>query len=173
MMASAISAAVDPMIRKSRAFMFTSNVLNGVPRAFFAHTYPSASARRNLSEKPARSRMPERLRYSCRHPTCPNKVRQSGFCAEHAGKGTSGWSARPTGRAGLYRGAWPAIRSGVLAEERNCRMCGAAATEVDHILPLAWGGNHDRSNLRAVCSPCHKAITAAMPRRKSRPWARD
>ncbi|WP_260677355.1 HNH endonuclease signature motif containing protein [Bacillus licheniformis] len=27
------------------------------------------------------------------------------------------------------------------------------------MLPLARGGTHDRSNLMALCTPCHSAIT--------------
>lgn len=34
------------------------------------------------------------------------------------------------------------------------------AAEVHHILPLSRGGTHDRSNLMALCTPCHSAITA-------------
>jgi hypothetical protein len=29
------------------------------------------------------------------------------------------------------------------------------ATEVDHIIALANGGTHDRSNLQSLCSACH------------------
>nr|WP_291415493.1 HNH endonuclease signature motif containing protein [Actinophytocola sp.] len=39
-----------------------------------------------------------------------------------------------------------------------CRICGAApSTEVDHI---RRGDNHDLSNLRGVCAPCHRAKSA-------------
>jgi 5-methylcytosine-specific restriction protein A len=31
---------------------------------------------------------------------------------------------------------------------------------VHHILPLARGGTHDRSNLMSLCTSCHSAITA-------------
>ncbi len=34
------------------------------------------------------------------------------------------------------------------------------AAEVHHILPLSQGGTHDESNLMALCTPCHSAITA-------------
>ena len=112
--------------------------------------------------------MPNRLLYSCRWPTCPQRVERSGYCPEHRKKmGGSGWAQRPS--SGDYRGNWPAIRARVLAEEPNCRVCGAPSTEVDHILPLAMGGTHDRSNLRALCHDDHKRVTAAMPRRRRGP----
>jgi 5-methylcytosine-specific restriction protein A len=31
---------------------------------------------------------------------------------------------------------------------------------VHHILPLARGGTHDRSNLMSLCTSCHSTITA-------------
>jgi 5-methylcytosine-specific restriction protein A len=111
--------------------------------------------------------VPNRLQYSCRWPTCSERVSTSGYCPKHrAVMGGSGWAQRPTGRSEAYRGAWPAIRARVLAEEPRCRMCGQPATEVDHALPLAMGGSHDRSNLRALCHDDHKAVTAAIPRRR-------
>jgi 5-methylcytosine-specific restriction endonuclease McrA len=142
----------------------TSNVFNGVARALFAHTYPSASARRNLREKPARSLMPQRLRYSCRWPTCPNRVRRSGFCSEHGG------SRRVT--TGHYGGSWPGIRAQQLQREPNCRACGRPATEVDHIRPLTpvhpgdLPGTHDPSNLASTCTDCHRRKSAAETRER-------
>lgn len=64
-----------------------------------------------------------------------------------------------------YGAAWQKLRRQVLDEEVMCRVCLAAskntlATAVDHITPKAKGGTDDRSNLRAICDPCHKAKTA-------------
>jgi len=36
----------------------------------------------------------------------------------------------------------------------------AAAEEVDHVIPLADGGDDDESNLQSLCKPCHMAKTA-------------
>ncbi|MBS2540128.1 HNH endonuclease [Catenulispora sp. NF23] len=33
--------------------------------------------------------------------------------------------------------------------------CTGRATTADHIIPLAYGGTHDRRNLRAECLPCN------------------
>ena len=52
------------------------------------------------------------------------------------------------------------MRKRVLAEERECRLCGADATQVDHITPKARGGSDERWNLRALCVPCHRAKTS-------------
>lgn len=50
-----------------------------------------------------------------------------------------------------------------------CAKCGAHgyAMEADHILPIILGGTSDRSNLRALCVPCHKEETAALARRRA------
>lgn len=34
------------------------------------------------------------------------------------------------------------------------------ASEVDHIVGLAFGGDDNDDNLEAICTPCHKAKTA-------------
>lgn len=57
------------------------------------------------------------------------------------------------------------MRSQVLAEQPIC-LCGAPATEVDHIVPLRRGGTDLRSNLVGLCKPCHsrKTIGEAPPK---------
>lgn len=56
---------------------------------------------------------------------------------------------------------WPTIRRRILARDRYMcqhiredtgRICGARATDVDHIIP---GDDHDDSNLRSLCSWHH------------------
>ena len=52
---------------------------------------------------------------------------------------------------------------------RDCGLCQpckeagrvTAATHVDHIVPKCEGGGDDESNLRVICSACHKAKTAS------------
>jgi 5-methylcytosine-specific restriction protein A len=111
-----------------------------------------------------RRAMPSRLRYSCRWPICPTKLERPGYCDRHRKSLGSGWAQRPS--KGNYRGDWPKIRARVLTEEPACRVCGAPATEVDHILPVAMGGTHERSNLRGICLECHRTATSAIPRRR-------
>lgn len=57
------------------------------------------------------------------------------------------------------RGAkWMAIRRRVLRRDRGkCRKCGAPATEVHHVKPVAEGGSDAMRNLVALCHACHLA----------------
>jgi 5-methylcytosine-specific restriction endonuclease McrA len=63
-----------------------------------------------------------------------------------------------------------AYRQSVLdRDEHICQVCGAPATEVDHIVP--WSISHDSSlsNLRAICIKCNRA--RRRPRKDARlPW---
>ena len=63
-------------------------------------------------------------------------------------------------RARTNGGNWPIRRQRVRTEEPCCRCCGAPSREVDHIVPLQFGGTSERENLQALCSVCHKKKTA-------------
>jgi len=52
------------------------------------------------------------------------------------------------------------LRAAVLAEEPLCRVCGLRSTDLDHIVPQFKGGSSERSNLQALCAPCHQAKSA-------------
>lgn len=41
----------------------------------------------------------------------------------------------------------------------RCARCGAPASEVDHVVPLARGGGNEVANMRPLCAPCHRAAT--------------
>jgi 5-methylcytosine-specific restriction protein A len=91
----------------------------------------------------------------CAEPGCSGRTFQGSRCQRHArvwvgGQPSSGYGAR-----------WARLRAQVLAEEPQCRLCGAPATEVDHIQAKAFGGTDDRSNLQALDTACHKRKTAA------------
>lgn len=65
-----------------------------------------------------------------------------------------------------YDRTWQRLRLVVLAEEPLCRFCQqrgelVEATVIDHIVPIAVRPELrlDRSNLRALCKPCHDAHT--------------
>ena len=58
-----------------------------------------------------------------------------------------------------YGPEWRRTRIAVLTEEPHCAFCGAAATDVDHIVALSRGGTNDRENLRALCHSCHMRRT--------------
>jgi 5-methylcytosine-specific restriction protein A len=46
-----------------------------------------------------------------------------------------------------------------LRRHPNCVVCGAPATEVDHVVPIESGGTHHDSNLRSLCKRHHSAKT--------------
>lgn len=47
---------------------------------------------------------------------------------------------------------WRGIRQGILRRDGyTCQVCGAEATEVDHIIPVRHGGPDTTDNLRALC----------------------
>jgi len=66
---------------------------------------------------------------------------------------------RPTAHERGYGAVWRKLRLLVLREEPLCRHCGAAATDVDHVVPLAAGGTNDRGNLCPLCHGCHSRKT--------------
>lgn len=112
----------------------------------------------------------------------PGKLRsvaaRLGVVAQRLAPTTAGASsgfARTDGRSSTARGYgadWRRVREAVLAEEPLCRRCAeagrtAAATEVDHI--ERFHGVHDparldRRNLRPLCTPCHRTVTAEAAR---------
>lgn len=108
--------------------------------------------------------MPHKLAKPCKHPGCPLTTRFR-FCEEHCKQHSRQLSRQrlsPAKRG--YDRAWQKTRLIVLAEEPFCRECAKqkrieAATDVDHIIPLARGGTHDRSNLQPLCAVCHSRKT--------------
>ena len=59
-----------------------------------------------------------------------------------------------------YDRRWRRLRIAVLSGEPLCRECGKPATEVDHIVAIAKGGEDVESNLQPLCKPCHSRKTA-------------
>ena len=54
--------------------------------------------------------------------------------------------------------AWRTLRAEILYRDAyRCALCPRAASEVDHIVPIAEGGTDDPSNLRSLCHDCHAA----------------
>lgn len=116
--------------------------------------------------------MPRRVGRPCAAPGCPAVVRGSAYCAEHQRKkrvGGDAAAARPRRLSPSRRGYdsnWQRLRLMVLAERPLCVECErwgrvAAATEVDHIVPLSEGGTNERENLQPLCHECHSRKTAA------------
>lgn len=77
-----------------------------------------------------------------------------------------GW-ARTSRHARGYGTAWDKLRKRILTRDKYlCQACArkgrlTPANEVDHKKPKAKGGTDAEDNLEAICSPCHKAKTAA------------
>lgn len=46
-------------------------------------------------------------------------------------------------------------RREILKQEPDCRICGAPATEIDHVHPICRGGPHEPSNWQPLCRGCH------------------
>ena len=106
--------------------------------------------------------MPRKPAKPCRIPGCPQltSVTDDVLCAPHRAQETRQYDAArgsPAQRGYGFR--WRKLRRMVLASEPLCRVCGAPATEVDHILALARGGDDAMDNLQALCRPCHSRKT--------------
>jgi len=82
-------------------------------------------------------------------------------CRAHGG---GAWARTSPASRGRYGRRWNELRAEVLREEPACRICGAKASDVDHIVAVADGGTDARSNLRALCHEHHKQVTAAQSR---------
>lgn len=60
----------------------------------------------------------------------------------------------------IVPGNWRTIKARILERDgHRCYVCGATATEVDHLVNVAAGGTHEDDNLAAICEPCHKRKT--------------
>ena len=79
---------------------------------------------------------------------CGRLTPAGSYCAAHQPAPKRKISARP----------WNRTRDTVLQRDRHrCHYCGAPATEVDHVLPVARGGTDAQDNLVAACRNCNLA----------------
>jgi len=103
--------------------------------------------------------MPRSPRTPCTaDPRCPALVDTPGPCPAHRTERRAQRRERETWAN--YGTQWPRIRARVLMHEPMCRVCGAIATDVDHITPLRDGGTNARDNLQPLCHSCHSRKTA-------------
>lgn len=65
---------------------------------------------------------------------------------------------RPSAQQRGYSAEWFKVRARFLREHALCP-CGARATQVHHVVRLRDGGQHEPSNLRALCASCHSRLT--------------
>jgi 5-methylcytosine-specific restriction protein A len=97
----------------------------------------------------------------CVEPGCSALV-VKGRCEEHARERQAELQHRTLGR-GVYNTArWKRVRRRVLLRDAyTCRSCGRWGNEVDHIVPIAEGGDPwAMSNLQTLCKGCHSRKTA-------------
>lgn len=104
--------------------------------------------------------MPSRPLSQCTVAGCPNLVARPGKCWQHQ-RETAIVTNMERRRSPAYGRAWRRKRHAWLRDNPYCVVCGAPATDVDHIIPLAAGGADDAANYQSMCSFCHKRKTAA------------
>ena len=102
----------------------------------------------------------------CLHAGCTSLVRGLAYCPSHTADARLYDLNRPSPSRRGYGRAWAKIRKAQLLNEPLCRRCKAEgvvklATEVDHIVPLAAGGDSDSGNLQSLCKVCHTSKTNA------------
>lgn len=110
--------------------------------------------------------MPRKPKTPCSHPGCP-ELTESRYCENHAKLEASRYEKydRDPATRKRYGKAWKRIRDRYIGSHPLCEECQkqgrmTPAGEVHHVLPLARGGTHEESNLMALCTPCHSAISA-------------
>lgn len=99
----------------------------------------------------------------CRQFAVPGR----GRCEKHQAADDKSRRRRADGRRGSasargYDGTWRKVRLMKLRQNPICETegCGQMASEVDHIVPMAQGGQRlDMENLQALCKPCHSRKT--------------
>ena len=63
----------------------------------------------------------------------------------------------PAGRRIRSR-QWGKIRQRILERDGYvCSYCGGAATDVDHVVAVRWGGSNEDGNLVASCGHCNRS----------------
>jgi 5-methylcytosine-specific restriction protein A len=99
---------------------------------------------------------------------CESEATHRGRCEEHyrAYEERASVRARRKRRAVIARGSGAAarLRRAIRKAGRTkCARCGfpflASAIDVDHITPIAHGGEDTDGNLQPLCRPCHKLKT--------------
>jgi len=89
----------------------------------------------------------------CGRAFTPERYRQT-HCDAHDLRGRAHRS--PTTRA--QDAEYARVRAEVLAGDPPCHWCGAPdADTADHLIPVARGGSHARSNMVAACATCNSS----------------
>lgn len=91
----------------------------------------------------------------CQEPRCPEPPTYRGRCQRHAKR------TQPQQNKGIYNSKrWAVLRRHRLHRTPLCVRCGEVATDVDHINPIAAGGQpFALSNTQSLCRQCHSRKT--------------
>ena len=108
--------------------------------------------------------MPTAAPRPCTHPGCGILVRDgSGRCAKHP---KQAWSKPVTATKRTTGRKLQAMREALFMRSPCCVECEklarvTLATQRDHIIPLAEGGEDNDSNTQALCYECHEEKSKA------------
>lgn len=109
--------------------------------------------------------MPKLPPKQCTYAGCKLYTTKNSRCEEHQRESwATSNNSTPSERG--YGYSWTKIRKQALIRDGYlCVVCSnkgllTKATEVDHILNKAQGGDDDIDNLQSICSSCHKAKTS-------------
>lgn len=90
---------------------------------------------------------------------CGHPATRRGRCDQHQPKP---WERPSIRNQKLNRWQWQKTAEDFLRHHPRCAWCGAEATQVDHIIPVADGGAlYDHANLQALCALDHDKKTKA------------
>jgi 5-methylcytosine-specific restriction protein A len=110
--------------------------------------------------------MPHHAKHPCRAPGCAELTAER-YCERHRREVAQRYEKYQRGYSPRvrYGRAWEKIRNAYVERHPLCEDCRrrgrlTPTREVHHIVPLSDGGTHAWANLRALCKPCHSAITA-------------
>lgn len=100
----------------------------------------------------------------CGHAGCGKLVRDgSGRCDKHQ---STAWVKKPTATKRTTGRKLQAMRAALFQAQPLCVMCEAQgrvtlATQRDHIVPLAEGGQDTAGNTQGLCHDCHEGKSLA------------
>ena len=114
--------------------------------------------------------MDRSAKHPCKHFGCRKLLAKSGYCEKHKPVITAikkaAFDPDYVERNRFYqRVSWKRTRLAQLQREPLCRKCRAVnklseATIVDHIKPIAMGGDkYAYENLQSLCASCHNRKT--------------
>ena len=92
----------------------------------------------------------------CTNPRCPNPAATGGKCATHRRR----YDRERHANTPYHTPRWQRFRAKILRATPECAVCGARATDVDHVIAIADGGAiWDAHNCQALCATHHARKT--------------